>query len=130
MNTRVGRGQDVDRVYWNVSLTALGRIPDVVRTNLVELVAEMRAGMRPGDLLPTPEVADQAFGVAIHGNKNRIVNNFMLGGSGNTAVGSLGPASAGAPSESKSRARMRWIVGIVTILGAARSIAGAVFALR
>jgi hypothetical protein len=44
-------------------VTSLVRIVDVVRTTLVELVAEMRAGT-PQDATPTKAVTDQSVSVA------------------------------------------------------------------
>lgn len=63
----------VERVYWMVSLTVFMSILDVVRTTLVELVSEMRAGM-PNDMgIPSPEVAERAVAVAIEGSGNRVL---------------------------------------------------------
>ena len=53
MNSELGRGQHIDRIYWSVSHIALSRIIDVVRTILVELVAEIRAGSTSAGELPT-----------------------------------------------------------------------------
>lgn len=63
--------QQITRIYWEVHVTALVRIVDVVRTTLVELVAEIRAGT-PHDTVPTKAVTDQAVSVAIYGDKNRV----------------------------------------------------------
>lgn len=53
--------QHVERIYRSVSVTVLRRILDVVRTTLVELVAEMRAGRPRGESVPAPEVGSKLF---------------------------------------------------------------------
>lgn len=50
-------------------------IIDTVRTTLVELVAEMRAGTPPGAVLPSHDVAEQAVDIAINGNLSRVLIN-------------------------------------------------------
>jgi hypothetical protein len=65
--------QVVERVYWQVGLATFAGVLDSVRTTLVELVAEMRAGIAVGESLPSPAVAEQAFSVAVRGNRNRVI---------------------------------------------------------
>lgn len=51
MNDELRRGaqpQVIERIYWDVSLVPITRILDVIRTKLVALIAEMRAGTPPG----------------------------------------------------------------------------------
>ena len=71
--------QQIDRIYWSVNLSPIAGIVDRVRTNLVELVAEMRAGTPAGQSLPTAEIAQQAVDVAINGSKNRVTIIHALG---------------------------------------------------
>ncbi len=59
-------------MYWAVSRSVLQGVVEGIRTGLVELVAEMKAGIGPGETLPTAAVADQAVEVVIHGDKNRV----------------------------------------------------------
>jgi hypothetical protein len=46
---------------------------DAIRTTLVELVAEMRAGPVSADV-PSPEVVDHALNLVIHGQGARTIN--------------------------------------------------------
>jgi hypothetical protein len=115
--------QVIERVYWRVGTSFFVAILDTVRTTLVELVAEMRAGTPSGEALPTHDVAEQAVDIAINGNRNRVVIN-QVGPSGTAVASAGGAASTGdvAP-ESKSRRVMRWIVGIAGVIAAGAAIA-------
>ena len=63
--------QNITAIYWNMSEVALRGVVDQVRTTLVELVAEMRAGM-PDDVdNPSAAVADNAVQVAVYGDDRR-----------------------------------------------------------
>lgn len=73
-NELAGSTQVIDRIYWSVSLSPIARILDIVRTNLVDLVAEMRAGTPGGDF-PSQQTTEQAVDVAICGRRNRVVIN-------------------------------------------------------
>jgi hypothetical protein len=48
VNQGLRPGQVIERLYWSVSTASIRGILDVVRTNLVELIAEMRAGTPAG----------------------------------------------------------------------------------
>lgn len=109
------RNQHIDRIYWNVSLSAFVRILDIVRTTLVELVAEMRAGTPPGARLPSHQIAERAFDVAIRGDRNRVVQHIYIG-DGGTVTSSVGGAQEAAP-ESRSRRVLWWVTGIVALAG-------------
>ena len=115
--------QVIERVYWQVGLSFFVAILDTVRTTLVELVAEMRAGTPSGEALPTHDVAEQAVDIAINGNRNRVVIN-QVAPSGTAAASAGGVASTGdAEPESKSRRVMWWIVGVAGVVAAGASIA-------
>jgi hypothetical protein len=116
--------QQIERIYWAVSLPPIIGIVDRVRTNLVELVAEMRAGTPAGQTLPSPEVAAQAVDIAINGYRTRIKNltvNHVVAG-GDAAASARGAASVGAVTEPKSRRVWWWIVGGATIVGAVAAV--------
>ena len=108
--------QQVTRIYWEVHVSSLVRIVDVVRTTLVELVAEIRAGT-PQDTVPTKAVTDQAVSVAIYGDKNRIkrldVSQLHAGGHITTET---------REEESPSRRLMWWLVGITTVVAAVAGV--------
>lgn len=114
--------QVLERIYWMLSITLVTGIVDVVRTTLVELVAEMRAGTPAGVPLPTHEVAEQAVGVAIYGHKNRVVvNQVASGGTGAATVS--GVASTGdADPESKPRRWMFWVAGVAGVVVAVAAV--------
>jgi hypothetical protein len=75
-------------LYWTTSQSAIEGAIDQIRTSLVELVAEMRAGTPPGsDELPTKEVADAALNIVIQGEGNAInINAAAASGSGSHTV--------------------------------------------
>ena len=60
--------QHIERLYWRLSPVAIQGVLDQIRTSLTELVAELRAGMRADEALPSADLADQALNVAIHGS--------------------------------------------------------------
>ncbi len=120
--TRLPPSQIVERIYWTVSLAPISRILDVVRTTLVELVAEMRAGTPTGEDLPSREIAEQAVEIAIHGKGNRIVVNQVAPlGQAAGAAGSGASVGAGEP-ETAPRKLMWWLVGFATLITAVASV--------
>lgn len=112
--------QVVGRVYWMVGLSTFAAIIDTVRTTLVELVAEMRAGSSPGVGLPSHEVAEEAVEVAVYGKRNRVVVNQV--GADGAAAGGTASAGAAAP-ESRPRRLMWWLVGVAGLVAAAAAVA-------
>lgn len=108
-----GPGQTIERIYWNVSLIPLAGILDGVRTRLVALIAEMRAGTPEGTSVPSREVAEQAVGIAIHGKGHRIV--IQQGSPGASAAVSE-------PSESRARRIAFWIVASATVVAAVAAV--------
>jgi hypothetical protein len=120
------QSQTIERVYWRVGLSFFVAIIDAVRTTLVELVAEMRAGTPSDKSFPTHEVAEQAVDIAINGDRNRVVIN-QVAPSATGAASAGGFASTGsAEPESKSRTAMWWIVGIAGVVAAGAAIAALV----
>jgi hypothetical protein len=88
MNHQIGDpSQQITEIYWSVSEPALAGVIDQVRTTLVELVAEMRAGMPETAETPSAAVADQAVNVAVHGRRARVhVTSAQASGSGSHEV--------------------------------------------
>jgi hypothetical protein len=72
MNSQSDQFNHIERLYWAISASSIQEVIDRVRSNLVELVAEMRAGMASGEVVPSPDVASQAVNVVIKGDKNRV----------------------------------------------------------
>ncbi|GGD10215.1 MULTISPECIES: hypothetical protein [Nocardioides] len=67
MNSQAPYGTSYQSMYWAVAPTSIHGILDIIRTNLVALVAEMRAvGVED---LPSAEAANQAVNVVINGAK-------------------------------------------------------------
>jgi alpha-D-ribose 1-methylphosphonate 5-triphosphate diphosphatase PhnM len=62
----------IERIYWTVTRSVLQGVIEDIRSRLVTLVAEMKAGVEPGEKLPSAEIANQAVEVAIHGDENRV----------------------------------------------------------
>jgi hypothetical protein len=110
--------QTVDRIYWSVSLASIARILDVVRTTLVELIAEMRAETPSGEMLPSRDIAEQAVDVAIYGKRNRVVI-AQVGSGGQVAAAASGTSSLGAgEAETGPRRVMWWLAGAAAIVAA------------
>ena len=117
MNDELRRGsqpQVIERIYWDVSLVPLTRILDAVRTRLVALIAEMRAGTPAGHTLPTREVTEQAVGIAIHGRGHRIVIQQDSPGAA-ASVGETG-------GESGARGVAFWILVVATVVAAVAAV--------
>ena len=72
MNSQNDEYTHIERLYWSISASSVQELIDRVRSNLVELVAEMRAGMSSGETIPSAEVASQAVNVVVYGDKARI----------------------------------------------------------
>jgi hypothetical protein len=106
--------EHIERLYWSISKIVIRAVLDRIRTTLVELVAEMRAGM-PGDVdIPNAELASQAVNVAVHGKGHRVTVTTAQSGTdgGDQAIGPTG----------KARNWKRWakivgfIVGLATVI--------------
>jgi AbiTii len=106
--------QVIERIYWDVSLVPITRVLDAIRTKLVALIAEMRAGMPPGHAMPTREVTEQAVGVIIHGKGHRIV--IQQDSPGATAM--MGEGGG----ESRARRIAYWLVVIATVVAAVAAV--------
>jgi hypothetical protein len=113
--------QIIERIYWSVSLASVARILDVVRTTLVELVAEMRAGTPAGEVMPSRAIAEQAVDIAIHGKRNRIVVQQAAHNEGRV-VASGSASTDGSTPETPERRLMWWLVGVATIVTAVAAV--------
>jgi len=79
--------QQIMALYWSLSASAIAGVLDSIRTTLVELVAEMRAGMPASAEVPSRDVADQAVHVAVYGEGARVnVTAAAASGSGSHQV--------------------------------------------
>lgn len=115
-----GSYQTVERLYQQVDAALLSRVLDVVRTTLVELVAEMRPGTNEAGI-PSRDAAEQAVDVAVYGERNRVVINQV--GPHANGVASAGTATVtDGEAETPGRRLMWWIVGVAGIVAAVAAI--------
>ena len=56
MNRKKEQFNHIENLYWSIAPSAIQEVIDRVRSNLVELVAEMRAGMSSGDAIPSSKL--------------------------------------------------------------------------
>lgn len=104
----------IQNVYWSVAPSALASIVDQVRTRLVELIAEMRAGLDDDAQIPSAALADQAVGVVIRGDSNRVVVNSAQ----SSAEGNASVAAARGARRSPGKLLFGVLVGLATIAAA------------
>lgn len=122
MNAQLEQNSRVERVYWSISPIVASGVLDAVRTNLVELVAEMRAGTPFGVVLPSREGADHAVQVVVKGDGNRVVVN-SVGTARDVATTVGGTTSTGSTqAESRPRRLAWWIFGSAATLGAVATV--------
>jgi hypothetical protein len=76
--------QKVDNIYFRVSRSAIAGIVDIVRTTLVELVADITAGL-PVDELPSRSTVDTAVSVNVYGGSQD--NNTIHVGTNSGVIG-------------------------------------------
>jgi len=113
--------QHVSNVFWEVHVTALVALVEGVRTTLVELVSEIRAGLPANDEVPSKELADQAVSVAVHGKGHRVQVN-----TGSASTGASIQIADPVEPETTGRRIMWWLVAVAAIITAV----AAVFALH
>ncbi len=107
---------NITGIYWSIHPSALAAIVDHVRTSLVDLVAEMRAGLADDAQLPSAEIAGQAVGVAVYGNQARVTLN-------NARTSEGGRASIALPTRDSHSFWGRVLVGLASLA----TIVGTVF---
>lgn len=115
MNYEIGDSyQQIIDVYWSVDPSAVTALVDQVRTTLVELVAELRAGLDDPMAIPSAELAAQAVNVAVYGQRSRVLVN--------TAQSSADGKASVTPSEKTGWPLWRkigaFIVGLATVVAA------------
>ena len=96
--------QNIERIYLRAAVTSLVGTIDAVHTNLVELMAELRAGLGHGEAIPDKNLADRAVSVVIHGDKNRV-------SIAQATSGSHGTAKVEGTAAKESRHRSRHVLG-------------------
>ena len=112
--------QQIRHIYWALGANAIAGVIDHVRTILVELVAEMRAGTPDTAEAPSAAAADRAVNVAVYGGKPNVnIASAQAGGVGSHHVHA---------SPDQGKGDSRWAKADKAILGLA-TIAGVIIAL-
>ncbi|KZF06323.1 MULTISPECIES: AbiTii domain-containing protein [unclassified Rhodococcus (in: high G+C Gram-positive bacteria)] len=89
---RLSSFQQVDRIYYQVNRAAVAGIVDIVRTTLVELVADITTGV-PMNELPSGTRVDAAVSVNVYGSQDN--NSISVG----TNSGVIGQGTASSQSQ-------------------------------
>ncbi len=130
-------GQSITALYWVLTASALEGLLDRVRTILVGLVAELRASGTLGkNDVPSPDAANQAVNVIVHGAKRSpiTINTSSVSGDHNTTtdVSGSGNTASHAASDAPSNDLSAWdrlrkpgslLVGLATIVAGAVGVA-------
>jgi hypothetical protein len=118
MNMKIGNPyQRIDRIYWAVSTIAVEGVLGRIRNALVALVAEIRSGMTDDSAVPSTELANQAFNIAVKGKGNRVVINTASDGGVITNNGAT-EADEEPPSGRRWKRIGALIVGLAGVVGA------------
>lgn len=125
INSKLPYGQHIDSFYWSVSDVPLARILDVVRTNLVELVVELRAAAPAGEV-PTGSVAEQAVQYVIYKKGSRPVTNNVVSAGPVAIAGKRASATLNDPSNPAGAGLAAWL-GVLAALVAAGAGVWALF---
>ena len=115
--------QQILEVYWGVSTVAIRGVLDQIRTSVVEIISELRAGMPDEGGTPSPELADQAVNVVLHGGKRHQVTVTTAKAEEGSSV-SVSPANQG-PESRWSKTSAIW-----TVLGVLVALVGVYLAYR
>jgi AbiTii-like protein len=118
MNADFGPGQQIVSVYWAVSPVSLRGLCDQIRTNLVQLVAEIRVAIPNGAEVPTPEAADNAINVIVHGKRAKVKVAAAQASGGSYAMLTSEDSGAESGPWTTSRRIGAASVGVATIAAA------------
>jgi hypothetical protein len=99
-------------LYWKVHPSTVAAAVDSIRTSLVGVVAELRAGMGDSDEMPSAELADRAIEIAVHGKGNNIMVNTA------SAMPSSGSIVVSDGERERSWGWLKIVAALATILGA------------
>ncbi|MDQ1357613.1 MAG: hypothetical protein QOG44_1986 [Acidimicrobiaceae bacterium] len=107
--------QHINALYWSVSSITLRGIVDQVRTSVIELVAEIRAGIPDDTAVPSRALADQAVNIAVHGKKSRLTITTAQASAGGTT--SIAPVEQpGSPFWTRTRRMGAFVAGTASVL--------------
>jgi hypothetical protein len=117
-------GQRITALYWATSSVAVTGVLDRIRTNLVAIVAEMRATGTKGSSTPPAEAADQAVNVVIYGKQRGPININTANTSGDGSSLTINPTPQPDTSLwSRLRKPGAFIVGLAAVIGAVVAVA-------
>jgi hypothetical protein len=110
-----GSYQAVERIYWDVSPTAVVGVLGQIRSRLVALIAEVRAVSEDPDT-PSAEAVAAAVDVVVHGKVRDIqINTAQTSGTGGASTG--GSSAPDGPWWRRARVIGAVAVGAAGILG-------------
>ncbi len=115
----VASGQTILTIYWSISAVTVRGVIDQVRTGLVQLVAELRAGLPADQSVPSPEAAAQAVQVAVTGKRSNVTVTTAQasnGGQANVTANEPEPSESG--FWTRSRRIGAFFVGAATVVAA------------
>lgn len=117
MNHEADYGTAYHAMFYVVEKAHLLGILDTIRTNLVALVAEMRAAGVEADEVPPSPVAEQAVQVVIHGaSRSPInINTAVSTGSGGASAEQHSPLAESSVVPRWVRGPWGFVVGVATI---------------
>ena len=97
--------QEITAVYWKVHVSAMHNVLVLIRTKMVEMVAELLAALPQGETAPSKELVDDVVGVVIHGDNTHVTvvhttagttTPTIASGANSTAVGTQTATGDGA----------------------------------
>jgi len=116
-------GQQIMDLYWGVSTAAIQGVLDRIRTAAVEIMGELRASTPDDEHPPSPEVADQAVNVVLHGGKRHQVTVT-------TAKADEGATASITPAGDRPESGWTKTATVWTVIGVIVAIVAAYFAYR
>lgn len=123
MTQELGAYRAVHQVYWSVAKSRLSGVLDGVATRIVELVAEIRAGLPDDKEDPSAQLAAEALQVAVHGKGHRIAIQ-----SPSSQAGPITSSLHQDVAADQGWAEWSWARRIGVVAVGVATVAGAVFA--
>ena len=112
--------QEITRIYWSVHVSAILKMIDVVRTTVIELVAEIRSEAIALKVEPGHETVDRATRTVLRGlvNVNTVYNQTISGSSGDVTMVANRSSTGGPVPEGRMKTWMYWVTGGATVVAA------------